>query len=177
MYKFMKTNPSKHFVLIGLLAVLIPFSGQTNDHQKYETRIRFQQTAQPLTLKEKKVEVFSAGSREDLNNLEPEAIKGMMQAIAPEYGIDWRLVYAIGYHESGNYTSSLARRQYNFFGRKANASGYAAWGSPEEAIRNQFEYLKTRYFDRGLTTPASINRVYAEDMSWHYKVESVMNAL
>ena len=164
-------------VSVGALMVLMPFTGDTTERQKYETQIKFQETAEVLTLDEKKVEVFSSGSRQDLNNLDPEAIKGMMQAIAPEYGIDWKLVYAIGYHESGNYTSALARNQNNFFGRKARSGGYASWATPEEGIRDEFRYLKERYFDRGLTTPSSINRVYAEDGSWHYKVESVMASL
>lgn len=166
------------FVLLGLVMVFIPFATQA-EREPYKTRIQsdLNNPQEMLTLPEKKVEVVTAGSREDLGNLDPEAIKGLMQIYGEEYGMDWKLVYAIGYHESGSYTSSLARRQYNFFGRKASGGGYASWSTPEEGIRNQFEYLQTRYFDRGLTTPASINRVYAEDQSWHYKVESVMNQL
>lgn len=166
------------FAFIGFAMILVPFSMQSVEDQSYKTRIKFnQQNIQLLTLEDKKVEVYSAGSRQDLNNLDSEAIKGMMQAIAPEYGVDWKLVYAIGYHESGNYGSSLARRQNNFFGRKANSSSYASWNTPEDGIRDEFSYLKEHYFDRGLTTPASINRVYAEDMSWHLAVQSVMDRL
>lgn len=166
------------FLSVGMFALLIPFSGKPIEKSNYETRIKLDtNNPQLLTLPEKKVEVYSAGSREDLNNLDPEAIKGLMQAIAPEYGVDWKLVYAIGYHESGNYSSSLARRQNNFFGRKAISGGYASWSTPEEGIRNEFVYLKSRYLDRGLTTPATINRVYAEDQTWHFRVESVMAQL
>lgn len=162
---------------IGFLLALIPVTSQSFERPVYDTRIQFNGSEHILSLPEKRVEVYSAGSREDLNNLEPEAIKGLIKYLGEQYGVDWRLVYAIGYHESGNFNSSLARRQYNFFGRKAGSGGYASWGTPEEAIRNQFEYLKTRYFDRGMDTPAEINPVYAEDMSWHYAVESVMNQL
>ncbi|MCL5407263.1 MAG: glucosaminidase domain-containing protein [Patescibacteria group bacterium] len=166
------------FVFVGFLMVLVPFSASSAQKPQYETRIQFNQNnVQPLALADKKVEVYSAGSREDVNNLNPESIKGLMQAIAPQYGVDWKLVYAIGYHESGNYSSSLARRQNNFFGRKAASGGYASWATPEEGIRNEFTYLKERYLDKGLTTPASINRVYAEDQSWHFAVESVMASL
>lgn len=166
------------FISVGFMFVLIPFSNPTANKTKTETRIQFNQNSiQPLSVSDKKVEVFSAGSREDMNNLNPEAIKGLMQAIAPQYGVDWKLVYAIGYHESGNYGSSLARSQNNFFGRKARSGGYASWNTPEEGIHDEFRYLKEKYFDRGLTTPATINRVYAEDMSWHFAVESVMARL
>ncbi|MFA6493327.1 MAG: glucosaminidase domain-containing protein [Patescibacteria group bacterium] len=180
MLRIFKKSPVgvAQFLSVGLFIVLIPFSGKPTTKTQYETRIKLDtNNAQLLTLPEKKVEVYSAGSREDLNNLDPEAIKGLMQAIAPEYGVDWKMVYAIGYHESGNYGSSLARNQNNFFGRKASSGGYASWSTPEEGIRNEFVYLKTRYLDKGLTTPAAINVVYAEDMSWHFAVESVMASL
>lgn len=167
------------FTMVGLAMVLIPFGYKAMARTTYETRIQadLNNPQNILTLPEKKVEIYSVGSREDLNNLDPEAIKGMMKFYSEKYGIDWKLVYAIGYHESGNFTSSLARNQNNFFGRKAGSGGYASWNSPEEGIENEFVYLKTRYFDNGLNTPASINRVYAEDMSWHNAVESVMNQL
>lgn len=161
----------------GYLLVLIPVTSQSYERPVYDTRIQFSKNAQILSIPDKSTEVYSAGSREDLNNLEPEAIKGLMKYLGEQYGVDWRLVYAIGYHESGNFNSSLAHRQYNFFGRKAGSGGYASWSTPEEAIRNQFEYLKTRYFAQGLDTPAEINHVYAEDGSWHYAIETVMNTL
>jgi len=135
----------------------------------------------PLSLETAKTQIQPGIAKDDIDRLnqtaDPELVKKLMQEIAPEYGIDWKLVYAIGYHESGNYSSSLARRNNNFFGRKSTSSGYASWSTPEEGIRNQFEYLKTRYFDRGLSTPESINPVYAEDGSWKYAVRSVMNTL
>lgn len=169
------TSGAVSFAFVGMLLVLAPVSIHPAESKETKTRIEFNQnSASPLSLQDKKVEVYSAGSREDLNSLDPEAIKGLMQAIAPEYGVDWKLVYAIGYHESGNYSSSLARTQNNFFGRKAASGGYASWATPEDGIRDEFTYLKTRYLDKGLTTPASINLVYAEDMSWHTAIESVM---
>lgn len=135
----------------------------------------------PLTIGEKKTEIVVGISREDMNqfnqNPDPDSIKKFMSEIASDYGVDWKLVYAIGYHESGNYNSALARSNNNYFGRKAAGGGYASWSTPEEGIRNQFEYIKSRYFDRGMTTPATINPVYAEDSGWHYKVESVMATL
>jgi len=137
--------------------------------------------SQPLTIQPKKTEIVLGISNADMaefnQNPTPENIKRFMATIAPEYGVDWKMVYAIGYHESGNYGSSLAQRNHNYFGRKASSGGYASWSTPEEGIRNQFEYLKTRYFERGMDTPAKINPVYAEDSSWHYKVEAVMASL
>lgn len=161
-----------------LLFAFIPTGEQPLAKEQNQTRLQFNQASPtPLMVKDKKIEIVSAGSRQDLDNLKPEAIKGLMKVYSEQYDVDWKLVYAIGYHESGNYSSSLARRQNNFFGRKSGAGGYASWNSPEDAIRNQFEYLKTRYFDRGLDTPQKINRVYAEDQSWYFAVQSVMSQL
>jgi flagellum-specific peptidoglycan hydrolase FlgJ len=135
----------------------------------------------PLQTAPKKTEIIIGISNDQMDefnqNPTPDKIKQFMQTIASEYGVDWKLVYAIGYHESGNYGSSLAQRNNNYFGRKANSSGYASWATPEDGIRNQFVYLKTRYFDRGMDTPAKINPVYAEDSSWQVAVTSVMNSL
>ncbi len=108
---------------------------------------------------------------------DPVQIKLLIQEIAPEYGVDWRLVYAIGYLESGNFNSTLARYQNNFFGRKASSGVYASWPNTLEAINNQCEYLKTRYIDRGLDTPYEMNHVYAESDTWGAKVTGIMNSL
>lgn len=167
---------------VVFLFTLIPFGGYPFERPVYQTTIQFSENGViPLNLPEKVVKVETGCSRIDVEtgcqNYDPETFKSLMKEYGEQFGIDWKLVFAIGYHESGNFTSHLARTNNNFFGRKAAGGGYASWSTPQEGIRNQFEYLKTRYFDRGLTTPASINRVYAEDGSWHYAVESVMNAL
>lgn len=168
--------------MASLVALLVVIPLGLVKPQEYQTEIKLNDKSEnPIVLADKTVNAISVPSRDEIDEatfgLDPEAIKALMQEIGQEYNVDWRLVYAIGYHESGNYSSHLARAQFNFFGRKANSSSYASWSDPEEAIRNQFEYLQTRYFDRGLNTPAKINPVYAEDPTWHYRVEAVMNGL
>ncbi len=127
------------------------------------------------------IEITSGRSRIEIERLglshDPNEIKVLIQEIAPKYGVDWRLVYAIGSLESANYNSSLARRQNNFFGRKAISGGYASWPNTIEAIDNQCNYLKTRYIDRGMDTPFEMNRVYAESGTWGIKVTNIMNSL
>jgi len=108
---------------------------------------------------------------------DPAQIKLLIQKIAPEYGVDWRLVYAIGYLESANFNSPLARYQNNFFGRKTSSGLYASWPNPIEAIRNQCEYLKTFYLDRGFNTPFKMNHLYAESPTWGAKVTGIMESL
>lgn len=168
--------------MASLVALLVVIPLGLVKPQEYQTEIKLNDKSEnPIVLADRTVNAISVPSRDEIDEatfgLDPEAIKALMQEIGTEYNIDWRLVYAIGYHESGNYSSHLARAQFNFFGRKANSSSYASWDNPEDAIRNQFEYLQTRYFDRGLNTPAKINPVYAEDPTWHYRVEAVMNGL
>lgn len=169
-------------VSVFFVFALLPMGGIKTERQTYQTGVKLDTNHSfALVSQEIKVDISTGRSRVELKELglshDPAEIKILIQEIAPSYGVDWRLVYAIGYHESGNYNSSLARRQNNFFGRKASSGGYASWSTPEEGIRNQFEYLKSRYFDRGLDTPVEINRVYAEDPGWYYRVESVMNTL
>lgn len=169
---------------IALIAVLITIliGVAQGENNKYDTNIILD-VNQPniLVINKKTTTIVSGIAKNDmdsLNRLENvEVVKSYMRQLGDEYGVDWKLVYAIGYHESGNFNSALARNNNNFFGRKASSGGYASWETPADGIRNQFEYLKNRYFDRGMDTPAKINPVYAEDSGWHYKVESLMVSL
>jgi len=188
--KFYKRNSrriSKFPVLIKLmpliiLLALIPFAKSQGEKSDFQTNLKFNPNSpQILVLADKEVKVTQSLSRAEvadgLDNMDREVIKAYMQDLGQQYGVDWRLVYAIGYLESGNYNSSLARNRYNFFGRKASSGTYASWSSPEEAIRNQFEYLKTRYLDYGMETPYEMNRVYAEGNTWGANVTGIMNSL
>ena len=158
---------------------LVPVSAK---EKQVDTRIVLDKNSTKLLVVENpKTEVITGISKDSMdelnNNPNPELIKQYICSIAPEYGVDWKLVYAIGYHESGNYNSSLAQRNNNYFGRKASSGGYASWATPEEGIRNQVEYIKNMYYSRGLTTPEAINPIYAEDGSWCIAINRVMNSL
>ena len=173
--------PLKLFFMIAILSAIPIIYGKTNQ-KEFKTDLKFEpNNPQILVLADKQVKVTRTLSRAEvsdgLDNMDREIIKSYMQDLGQEYGVDWRLVYAIGYLESGNYNSALARNQNNFFGRKASSGSYAAWGSVEEGIRNQFEYLKTRYLERGMDTPYEMNHVYAESGTWGAKVTGIMNSL
>ena len=184
--KLNKRNAEAGLVIaLAVLVVTSAFIGIARAqalNETHQSNIAFDQNqAMPIVITQKTTVIQPGLAKADIDRLnneaDPEIIKAFMQGVAAEYGVDWKLVYAIGYHESGNFSSALARSNNNYFGRKASGGGYASWATPEEGIRNQFVYLKTRYFDRGMDTPAKINHIYAEDMSWHYKVESVMASL
>lgn len=164
------------------LAVILTIPVTSAKSKPFDTRIALAKNQpMPLVIGEKKTEITSGIAKADMDRLnqspDPEIIKSYIKTIAPEYGIDWKLVYAIGYHESGNYRSNLAQSNNNYFGRKATSGGYANWSTPEEGLKDQCRYIRERYYDRGMNTPASINPVYAEDMSWCIAVSSVMNTL
>lgn len=167
--------------VLSALSIFI-FTPFALPHQTYVTAVKLD-TNNPFVLSEpdKTVKISAGISQYDLERrglaYDPEEIKLLIQEIAPEYGVDWRLVYAIGYLESGNFNSSLARRQNNFFGRKASSGVYASWPDVETAIRNQFEYLNIRYLARGMDTPYEMNHVYAESPTWGAKVTGIMNSL
>jgi len=69
--------------------------------QKTDTNIVFDKSnVQMLKIEPKQTAVvigISEANMQDFNNNPtPDKIKSFMQTIAPEYGVDWKLVYAIG---------------------------------------------------------------------------------
>lgn len=175
-------NYLKEITLASLFIASIAIAAATYANSKFDSRITLNKnSAYPLAINNPKTEIVIGISKDSIDQLNqnpnPELIKQYICTIAPEYGVDWKLVYAIGYHESGNYNSALARNNNNYFGRKASSAGYASWSTPEEGIRNQFEYIKEHYYNRGLTTPEAINPIYAEDGSWCVAINSVINSL
>jgi hypothetical protein len=146
----------------------------------YKTDITFDQNqATLLVLNDRKVEIKPGLAVSDIDKLnnerDPEAIKAYIQQKGAEYDVDWKLVYAIGAYESGYFKSNLAVNNNNFFGRKATSSTWMNWETPQAGIDNQFVYLKTRYIDKGMDTPAEMNHVYCEGNTWQFKVQSIMN--
>ena len=185
--KYSSFVKASQLISVGLLLVFIPLGvgSKPSDQNKYDgtkTSIKLDpESVFTLTRPDKSIEIPVGRSRKDLEIIglshDPQEIKVMIQETAPKYGVDWRLVYAIGYLESGNFNSSLARSQNNFFGRKASSGTYATWPNTVVAIENQCEYLKTRYIDRGMDTPYEMNHVYAESDTWGAKVTGIMNSL
>ena len=177
---------SRRGLVIALTAVLLVvilsgFAGlvQAADDTKTETNLVLDKNSPNLlVLKDAKTEIKPGLAKADIDKLnnekDSEAIKAYIQEKADDYGMDWKLVYAIGAYESGYFKSSLAQRQNNFFGRKATSSTWMSWNTPQEGIDNQFEYLKTRYFDNGLDTPEEMNHVYCEGDTWKYMVRTIM---
>lgn len=86
--------------------------------------------------------------------------------MADKYGIDWKLVSAIGYCE-GNGGKAIPENSFNTWGWAASEkdlaerSGRYRLGSWEQAIETVTRGLKKGYIDQGLETPEQIMAKYA----------------
>lgn len=89
--------------------------------------------------------------------------------------IDPYFITAISMTESTGGTYTI--RPYNAWGRKARGGGWMTWGSWEEAIHNQAQYLAKNYLNIGLTSLESIGRKYCPPtyMDWARKVRGFQN--
>lgn len=176
-----KRGMSVSVLMVVFLLTAFASMGLAHANHKYQTSatITIGQGVSPIALAEPKTEIKPGLARSDMDKLnndkDPEAIKAYIQEKAADYNIDWKLVYAIGAYESGYFKSNLAQSQNNFFGRKATSTTWMSWNTPQEGIDNQFEYLKTRYIDKGMDTPAEMNHVYCEGNTWQYKVQTIMD--
>lgn len=80
-----------------------------------------------------------------------------MVEVADKYNIDYRLIPAIAMKEStgGNAVPETTHNAWGF------ENGSTRWDSWEVAIDQVGKTLKTRYIDKGLTTPDEIMAIYA----------------
>lgn len=113
--------------------------------------------------------------------LEPYA--EVLVASSEEKGIDFRLITAIGMCES-NVGKKMPEGSHNAWGYAiyTGASSGAAFESWEHAIRTMADYLATKYYSRGLTTPEEIGPIYAPPSvetgnSWAKCVRTFMDEL
>lgn len=91
---------------------------------------------------------------------------------ADEFGVDWKLVPAIAGVEStfGQFTPG----GFNGWGWGVYGDSRIYFKSWREAIFTITRGLKEGYIDRGLVTPAAMNRKYASSPHWGTKVSYFM---
>ncbi len=106
-----------------------------------------------------------------------------------QYSVDPYLILAIADLESV-FGKHIPPGSYNPFGRVCDKRYYDCaiakdattermtfwndYDSWEESIRDESRYLKTQYYDKGLTTPCLIGKKYAEDPLWCKKIVTLM---
>lgn len=92
------------------------------------------------------------------------------------YNVDWKLVPAIAGVES-TFGKHIPNGTYNGWGWGVygnQALGFKSW---RDGIFTVTEGLRKNYIDKGLTTPYTMNRVYAVSPAWGWKVSFFMNDL
>lgn len=120
---------------------------------------------------DRRAEVLEAYLTKYNSPLKSEA-KNFIDA-ADEYKIDWKLVPAITGVEStfGKFTPGNSYYpSYNGWGWGVYGTQALYFKSWKEGIYTVSEGLRLHYYNRGLTNPYAISRVYAESPSWGAKV-------
>lgn len=105
---------------------------------------------------------------------------------ALQMGVDPYIALAIVFQETGCYygnCSYLVRNCNNIGGMKGGGNsycpgtGYAYFNNIDEGIIRFINNLSYGYFGQGLVTPELMNRKYAEDQTWAYKVNNYVNII
>ena len=169
-------------VILALIAVLTGSTSSAHAEVTSGPKLVLNSTqAIPVILINNQIQIVPGLAQADMDKVnvdhDPEAIKTFIQQIAPEYGVDWKLIYAIGVYESGNYGSNLARYNNNFFGRKETSTTWRKYNTAEDGIRDEFIYVKEHYINNGLDTPAKMNHIYCVGTDWQYKVQFIMDTV
>ena len=101
-----------------------------------------------------------------------------------KYGVDPYLALAIVLHETGcasGTCSSLAKQCNNIGGMKGSNhcgnSSYAKFKTLDSGIDAFFKNLANNYYKKGLTTPESIGKKYAESKTWASRIKYYMNVI
>ena len=97
-----------------------------------------------------------------------------------ELGIDPYMVTAIMLQETGcKWTCSyIVKACNNVGGQKGYGCGdYSAFNTLDEGIEAMISNLYYNYYVNGLTTPETINPVYAEDQAWSYNVNRYIDEI
>ena len=108
-----------------------------------------------------------------------EALTGraLVKKYAKKYDVSWRMVEAIIIHETGNRTSNGFRNRHNSCGMMGR-NGLLNFPDERSGVESCVRNIRTRYFDRGMTTFAAMQPVYAPvNPEWTQKVTRFYNNL
>lgn len=97
---------------------------------------------------------------------------------ADKYGLDYRLLPAIATVESGG-GRAIPYQSFNAWGWGvcSGCKSGGKWSNWDQAIAAMSHNIRNRYYNRGLTVPETIGRVYAADPNWSAKVRNEMNKI
>ncbi len=101
-----------------------------------------------------------------------------------KYEVDPYLALAIVLHETGCYSgkcSTLTSKCNNIGGMKGSpgcgGGPYKKFQSLDKGIEAFYKNLSKNYYKKGLTTPESIGKKYAESESWPKRIRYYMNII
>ena len=100
-------------------------------------------------------------------------------AAQEEYGVNAEFLAAIAIHESGNGSSTAARRKNNFFGLMGSR-GQLSFETPRECIMTAAKNISKPngyYFARGNYTIKRIARRWATDRRWASRIVVTMRGI
>jgi len=158
----------------------------TSDSEEDEDEVTVEsgQSHQSISTVNCNVGTVSDLSAEDVNQiLEGTPIEGEGDVVVKyerEYEVNAWLILGLSAHESGNWSSSLARNRHNYFGWRAydgathNATYFDSFA---DCLDEVIPSIRSNYIDQGLNTLASMNTRYATDPSWAQKVLNNINSL
>ena len=112
-------------------------------------------------------------------NLNNFTIEEQFKLASQIYNIDYKLIYAIGRLETGNFTSDLCVNHNNFGGMKAANGEWMSFNSSYEGILEMARNLKKYYIDKGLDTVEKIAPIYCPPSAddWSQKIYTLMNEI
>lgn len=101
-----------------------------------------------------------------------------------KYEVDPYLALAIVLHETGcnsGKCSTLASKCNNIGGMKGSpgcgGGSYKKFNTLEEGIEAFFKNLSKNYYQKGLTTPETIGKKYAESKTWPQRIKYYINKI
>ena len=118
-----------------------------------------------------------------LNNNLNDDLAGKGAVIASkslELGVDPYMVTAIMLQETGcKWTcSQLVKACNNVGGQKGSGCGsYSYFNTLDEGIEAMISNIYYNYYTKGMTTPETINPVYAESQTWSYNVNRYIDEI
>lgn len=160
-----KENKNEHYVIETVVTNNILFENSISK-SRYEEKIEEPIIVyEGLTLEELSIK---------LDNQLNSTLSGYGKTIATlslERNVDPVVATSIILVETGCKwkCSYLVRNNYNVGGMRGR-KGYMKFSSLEEGLRAFVGNLQKNYYEKGLTTPETMNKKYAENPNWHKDV-------
>lgn len=184
---------TKYLILLGLCATIciIPVHMNSNKEEKIvEDEVLQSGNTEEVVEVIEEEPLYYGKTKEELIKQINKSLKSTLSNkgevivnYSIEYGVDPYLATAIMLHETGCKwgCSSLVKKCNNVAGQKGgpscNGGSYKRYDTLDEGIKGAIYNLSVNYIKKGLTTTTQINKKYAEDKTWHVKIDKYINEI